>query len=450
MQGPRNRRKTRHKSSVIRGKSQKPPNIPHGRGPRGSGAPGCHVARGPGPSGPPGLRAAEREFSQRCRLFVGNLPSDTGEADFLALFRRYGDAAEAFVSKGKGFGFIRLRTRMLAEMAKAELDGTIVRSRELRVRFATHSGALRVRNLSPQVTNELLEEAFSVFGQLERAIVIVDDRGRSTGRGIVEFASKQSAKKALDRCRESNYLLTSSLRPVLVEPLEHLDEDGILDKHLQKHPQYSKERECAPRFAQPGTFEYEYAMRWKALEQMERQQKETVELNVREAAERLELDVEGAHVEHQAMLMRQDLMRREEELRRFEEMRNSEAQKRKMMEMRYEEERKRREEELLKKQKEQEERFRAKFAEHGVRDRDTGRETRGERDMGRERHGERETRGERDTGRERHGERDTGRETRGERHGERDTGRERHGMGVNPGFGPRADSTEFEAKRARF
>lgn len=49
-------------------------------------------------------------------------------------------------------------TRVLAEIAKAELDGTILNNRPMRVRFATHGAALTVRNLLPVVTNELLEQ----------------------------------------------------------------------------------------------------------------------------------------------------------------------------------------------------------------------------------------------------------------------------------------------------
>jgi len=52
-------------------------------------------------------------------------------------------------------------SRTLAEIAKAELDGTILKNRPIRIRFATHGSALTVRNLSPVVTNELLEEVRS-------------------------------------------------------------------------------------------------------------------------------------------------------------------------------------------------------------------------------------------------------------------------------------------------
>lgn len=89
------------------------------------------------------------------------------------------------------------------------MDDYPMKGRPLRVRFATHSAALSVKNLSPFVSNELLDEAFSQFGLVERAVVVVDDRGRSAGRGIVEFASRTAAKKALDRCNEGVFLLTA-------------------------------------------------------------------------------------------------------------------------------------------------------------------------------------------------------------------------------------------------
>lgn len=64
-----------------------------------------------------------------------------------------------------------------------------------------------------------------------------------------------------------------------------------------------------PRFAQPGSFEYEYAMRWKALMEMEKQQFEQVDRNIKEAQEKLEQEMEAARHEHQVMLMRQGELR---------------------------------------------------------------------------------------------------------------------------------------------
>ncbi|KAL2094194.1 hypothetical protein ACEWY4_008913 [Coilia grayii] len=292
-------------------------------------------------------KPGEKTYTQRSRLFVGNLPTGVSEQEVEKLFSKYGKPSEIFINKDRGFGFIRLETKTMADIAKAELDDTQFRGRQIRVRFATHGAALSVKNLPQFVSNELLEEAFSVFGQVERAIVIVDDRGRPIGKGIVEFTSKPAARKALDRCSDGALLLTAFPRPITVEPMDQFDEDeGLPERLINKNQQYHKEREQPPRFAQPGSFEYEYAMRWKALLEMEKQQFEQVDRNIKEAQEKLEAELEAAQHEHQVMLMRQDLMRRQEELRRMEEMHNQEVQKRKQMELRQEEERRRREEDM--------------------------------------------------------------------------------------------------------
>ncbi|XP_061762793.1 non-POU domain-containing octamer-binding protein [Nerophis ophidion] len=314
-------------------------------------------------------KPGEKTFTQRSRLFVGNLPNGVTEEDIEKLFAKYGKASEIFVNKDRGFGFIRLETRIIAEIARAELDDTPFRGRPIRIRFATHGAALSVKNLPEFVSNELLEEAFSVFGQIERAVIVVDDRGRPTGKGIVEFTAKPAARKALDKCQDSAYLLTAFPRPITVEPMEQLDdEEGLTEKLINKNQQYHKEREQPPRFAQPGTFEYEYAMRWKALMEMEKQQFEMVDRNMKEAQEKLEAEMGAARHEHQVMLMRQDLLRRQEELRRMEELHSQEVQKRKQAELRQEEERRRREEEMRMRTEEmmkrQQEGFRGNFQEN--------------------------------------------------------------------------------------
>merc|ERR1712243_306841 len=92
-----------------------------------------------------------------------------------------------FYNAEKHFAFLRMDYRENAEKAKREMDGKMVSGRPMKVRFAPHQGALKVKNLGPWVSNELLHRAFSVFGDLEKAIVMVDDRGRSKGEDIVEF-----------------------------------------------------------------------------------------------------------------------------------------------------------------------------------------------------------------------------------------------------------------------
>lgn len=93
--------------------------------------------------------------------------------------------------------------------------------------------------------------------------------GDLQGKALLNLLLNQRQEKHLKDAAKV-FLLTTTPRPVIVEPLEQLDdEDGLPEKLAQKNPMYQKERETPPRFAQHGTFEYEYSQRWKSLDEME-------------------------------------------------------------------------------------------------------------------------------------------------------------------------------------
>merc|ERR1719400_2184907 len=209
-----------------------------------------------------------------------------------------------------------------SEKAKREMDGKMVSGRPMKVRFAPHQGALKVKNLGPWVSNELLHRAFSCFGDLERAFVMVDDRGRSKGEGVVEYERKPSAMDALRRCSEGAFFLTASLRPVIVELVEEADdEDGLMDKALPKRNQeFGMEREVGPRFAAEGSFEYEYGMKWKQLYEMKKQKLEALEREMKLEEDKLIAQMEYARYEHETETLRQQLQMREQSQDRNKQM----------------------------------------------------------------------------------------------------------------------------------
>ncbi|KAJ3584509.1 hypothetical protein NHX12_015004 [Muraenolepis orangiensis] len=49
-------------------------------------------------------KPGEKTFTQHCRLFVGNLPTDLSEDDFKRLFAKYSEANEVFINRDRGFG----------------------------------------------------------------------------------------------------------------------------------------------------------------------------------------------------------------------------------------------------------------------------------------------------------------------------------------------------------
>ncbi|XP_048765782.1 splicing factor, proline- and glutamine-rich-like isoform X2 [Ostrea edulis] len=280
-----------------------------------------------------------KKFTGRCRLFVGNVTSETSEDEFREMFSKYGETGEMFLNGAKGFGFIRLDYRHNAEAAKAALDGSQHKGRTLRVRFSNQGSAIRVKNLSPFVSNELLDMAMQQFGEVERAVVVVDDRGRSTGEGIVEFARKPGAQQALKRINDGVFLMTSSPRPMSAENLEAKDEDdGLSERFMPKNQQYQGDREKEPRFAPPGSFEYRFGLKYREIDEMEKQQIERVKQEMDQQRLKLEHEMEGAMFDFQAEQIRADLLRQQEELRRLEEMKSEKMRRRQEYDYRLEEE----------------------------------------------------------------------------------------------------------------
>lgn len=115
-------------------------------------------------------------FKGRCRLFVANLPQSATEESLRALFAEFGQIADIYIGKLNQFAFVKMDTRQNAESARNALDGRPLDGRTLRVRLAAHAAAVRVTNLPPLASNELLALAFSCFGHVERAVVSADDR----------------------------------------------------------------------------------------------------------------------------------------------------------------------------------------------------------------------------------------------------------------------------------
>ncbi|XP_026279754.1 hrp65 protein [Frankliniella occidentalis] len=294
----------------------------------------------------PPLDLSEKKFSGKNRLYIGNLTNDVTEEEITSLFQKFGETSELFVNKEKNFAFIRMDFHVNAEKAKRELDGSMRKGRPLKVRFAPNSTAVKVKNLTPYVTNELLDKAFCIFGDIERAVIITDERGKSTGEGIVEFARKPGAQMALRRCSEGCFFLTSSLRPVILEPIEQLDDiDGYSEKVIpKKSSDYMKAREVGPRFASPGSFEYEYGTRWKQMYERRKQKEEALQREMKMEEEKLEAQMEYAKYEHETEMLREQL--RQRELDRERQKRDWELKERQA------EEQRRQDEEIMRRQQE--------------------------------------------------------------------------------------------------
>ena len=175
-----------------------------------------------------------------------------------------------------------------------------------------------------------------MFGPVERAVVIVDDKGRPTGEGIVEFERKPASIQCINKCQENCFILTSYPRPIVVEPLEQKDEeDGLPEKTILKNAQFYMEREAPAHFAANNSNEHKLALKWRELYELEKQVAEEGKRRVEQAREMLEFEIEQALIDNKTMQLKEDLRMKQEELQRMEEMRKGEFTRRQELEMRF-------------------------------------------------------------------------------------------------------------------
>ncbi|XP_044747839.1 hrp65 protein-like [Coccinella septempunctata] len=262
----------------------------------------------------PPLDMTEKKFNGRNKLYVGNLPTDITEEDFKNMFTPYGEICDVFLNAEKRFGFVVFDYHRNAEKAKQELDGKYLNNdRQIKIRFSSRGATIKVSNLAPTVTNELLHHAFSVFGEIERAIVHKDERGHSTGVGEIDFTRKKSAACAVKECTEGCFFLTGSLRPCIAEFYEpNLDTDGYNEKCIPwRNNEFLKDREVGPWLAKPNSFEYQFATDWKQLRLLFHKKEEALKKELLIEEEKMMARMDFVKFEYETEMLKKQLEERE-------------------------------------------------------------------------------------------------------------------------------------------
>lgn len=265
------------------------------------------------------LDMSEKKFNAHSRLFVGSLTREVALEELKEMFSKHGELGQVYFNKEGGYAFINFDFHNNAEKAMRELNGTVLKGRNIKVRFAAITTGVRVRNLPPTVTNELLHKAFSPFGTVETCRVSVDDRGKPTGDGTVIFTEKKSAVMAFKKCQEHAYFITSQLRPVIVEPWETKDdEEGYPEASIQKNEAYKRDRKMGPRFAELNSAESDYAKHWKQLFDIYKEKKLSLESDLKAEMEALEVKMQLVAHQQETEKLRKELAQREQEARQLE------------------------------------------------------------------------------------------------------------------------------------
>ncbi|KAL1954489.1 hypothetical protein VTO42DRAFT_1131 [Malbranchea cinnamomea] len=161
------------------------------------------------------VRRAAPEPNKRA-LYVGGLDPRVTEDILKQIFETTGHVQSVkiipdknFQSKGLNYGFVEYDDPGAAERAMQTLNGRRIHQSEIRVNWAYQSNNANkedtsnhfhifVGDLSNEVNDEVLLQAFSAFGSVSEARVMWDMKtGRSRGYGFVAFRERADAEKAL-------------------------------------------------------------------------------------------------------------------------------------------------------------------------------------------------------------------------------------------------------------
>ncbi|SPO00564.1 related to PUB1 - major polyadenylated RNA-binding protein of nucleus and cytoplasm [Cephalotrichum gorgonifer] len=166
------------------------------------------------PGGGPGFgRRAAPEPNKRA-LYIGGLDQRVTEEVLRQIFETTGHVQSVKIipdknAKGYNYGFVEYDDPGSAERAMQTLNGRRVHQSEIRVNWAYQANSagkedtsshfhIFVGDLSNEVNDEILTQAFSAFGSVSEARVMWDMKtGRSRGYGFVAFRDRAEAEKAL-------------------------------------------------------------------------------------------------------------------------------------------------------------------------------------------------------------------------------------------------------------
>jgi len=219
---------------------------------------------------------------------------------------------------------VKMANRAEADSAKSALRGCKIKGqpRPIRIKFANQGTSIEVKNISPMISNERLYDGFARFGKIERAVVLVDEKGKSLERGIIEFDRKASASRAIEQVNNGCFFLTKSPRAIVCSPVEAEDaDDGLREEQLYHIRGFEEEYSHPPRFAAPETFEMDFGNRWKALEELDRSQLEQNKNESQERKRRLEQEMDIGLAAEQERLIKMEMERQQSELKRMQENR---------------------------------------------------------------------------------------------------------------------------------
>lgn len=153
-------------------------------------------------------------------IFIKNLDESIDNKALHDTFTAFGNILSCKIAmnadgQSRGFGFVHFETEEAANLAIEKVNGMLLEGKKVFVgKFLKRSERdtdqtqqkftnIFVKNLEPEVTEEMLHEKFSQYGVITNLVIMRDDSGKSKGFGFVNFESADAAKAAVETLNNS-------------------------------------------------------------------------------------------------------------------------------------------------------------------------------------------------------------------------------------------------------
>uniref|UniRef100_A0AC34GS43 RRM domain-containing protein n=1 Tax=Panagrolaimus sp. ES5 TaxID=591445 RepID=A0AC34GS43_9BILA len=161
-----------------------------------------------------GFELTSHEEGQPRTLYVGNLDPAVTEEFICTLFSQIGVVTKTkviFDTTSDPYAFVEFSDHMSAAQALQAMNHRQLLNREMKVNWATQPGTQQkvdtskhfhvfVGDLSPEVDNKTLQDAFVPFGSISDVKVIRDPATqKSKGYGFVSYPRREEAERAIEQ-----------------------------------------------------------------------------------------------------------------------------------------------------------------------------------------------------------------------------------------------------------
>ncbi|XP_073140510.1 polyadenylate-binding protein 8-like isoform X2 [Henckelia pumila] len=146
-------------------------------------------------------------------LYVGDLDANVTDSQLYDLFSQVGDVVSVRVCRdltsrhSLGYGYVNYGSHQDAERAVEELNFTPLNGKPIRIMYShrdpstrrSGAGNIFIKNLDKEIDHKALHDTFSSFGNILSCKIVTNASGHSMGYGFVQYASDESAQKAIEK-----------------------------------------------------------------------------------------------------------------------------------------------------------------------------------------------------------------------------------------------------------